>query len=230
VFVAFSGSHQDAIHKGLKHMSAESPRWEVPYLPIDPADVGRAYEPVIRINSQSGKSGLAHVLERDHGYRLPRALAVELSSTVQALMDARGTEFSPEEVRDVFEAHYVARAAPFSLISAAVERRGGECAVRAELETPGGVRSVAAIGEGPIAAFARALATVTEPFEVTEYSEHARGSGVSAEAVAYVTVTDGVGVACHGVGCDHDVVLAAFRALVSALNRRTDATVQRRVG
>src|SRR5690606_1841874 len=94
VFVAFSGSHQDAIHKGLRHMTAASERWEVPYLPIDAADVGRAYEPVIRINSQSGKSGLAHVLERDHGYRVPKALAVELSSIVQALTDARGTEFS----------------------------------------------------------------------------------------------------------------------------------------
>ncbi len=230
VFVAFSGSHQDAIHKGLRQMTPESPRWEVPYLPIDPADVGRAYEPVIRINSQSGKSGLAHVLERDHGYRVPRALAVELSSALQALADARGTEFSPEEVRELFEARYVGVAAPFALVSAAVERRKSECAVRAELETPGGGRSVAALGEGPIAAFARGLATVTEPFEVAEYSEHARGTGASAEAVAYVSVTTAGGVAYHGVGCDRDVVLAAFRALVSALNRREVDARERRAG
>jgi len=230
VFVAFSGSHQDAIHKGLRHMTPESPRWEVPYLPIDPADVGRAYEPVVRINSQSGKSGLAHVLERDHGYRVPRALAVELSSTVQALTDARSTEFSPEEVRDVFEAHYVARTAPYCLLSAGVERRHGECAVSAEIATPSGVRSVVAIGEGPIAAFVRALATIVGPFEVAEYSEHARGSGASAEAVAYVSVTGAPYAACHGVGCDRDVVVAAFRALLSALNRRADTELTRRAG
>jgi 2-isopropylmalate synthase len=230
VFVAFSGSHQDAIHKGLRHMTQESPRWEVPYLPIDPGDVGRAYEPVIRINSQSGKSGLAHVLERDHGYRVPRALAVELSSTVQALTDARGTEFTPEEVREVFEAEYVGGAAPFALVSAAVERRGGECAVRAEIATPAGMRSVAALSEGPIAAFSRALGTITEPFDVLEYSEHARGTGASAEAVAYVSVTGAAGAAWHGVGCDRDVVLAAFRALVAALNRREKSERERRAG
>jgi 2-isopropylmalate synthase len=232
VFVAFSGSHQDAIHKGLKHMTAESERWEVPYLPIDPADVGRAYEPVIRINSQSGKSGLAHVLERDYGYRVPRALAVEFSRTVQLLSDGRGVELSPEDVRDVFEAEYVAKLQPFALVSAAVERRG-ECAVHAEIATPSGVSMIAAVGEGPIAAFARGLASLSQPFEIVEYSEHARGSGASAEAVAYVSIrsgTSGDGTLVHGVGRDRDVVLAAFRALLSALNRREAPALERRAG
>src|SRR3954464_14463549 len=107
VFTAFSGSHQDAIHKGMKHMAANTPeQYEVPYLPIDPDDIGRAYEPVIRINSQSGKSGLLHVLERDHGYRVPRALAIEFSHVVQGVTDARGDELSAEELGALFEREY----------------------------------------------------------------------------------------------------------------------------
>ncbi len=121
VFTAFSGSHQDAIHKGMKHMEkTDGTRYEVPYLPIDPADVGRAYEPVIRINSQSGKSGVAHVLERDHGYRVPRALAIELSQTVQAVTDSAGQELSAQEVGALFERQYFDTAGAYTLESAGI--------------------------------------------------------------------------------------------------------------
>ncbi|MGC4095400.1 MAG: 2-isopropylmalate synthase [Polyangiaceae bacterium] len=222
VFAAFSGSHQDAIHKGYKHM-AESPgaRWEVPYLPIDPADIGRQYEPVIRINSQSGKSGLLHVLERDFGYRVPRELAIEFSKAVQAVTDAQGEEMSSGAVHELFEATYLRAGGDVALDSVGVERResGRECAVSARLSLPDGPRDVQGIGGGPIEAFAHAVASVfARPFEVVDYSEHARGSGADAEAVAYVAARVD-GIVHYGVGRDTDVVVASLRALVAALNR-----------
>ncbi|MFZ5895712.1 MAG: 2-isopropylmalate synthase [Myxococcota bacterium] len=222
VFAAFSGSHQDAIHKGLKHMAASSgERWEVPYLPIDPADIGREYEPVIRINSQSGKSGLLHVLERDFGYRVPRELAIEFSKAVQAVTDARGEELSSAEVHALFESSYVHAPGSIALSSVGVERRanGRECAVSATLNVDGESRSVQGIGAGPIEAFALAIGRVfPRAFEVVDYSEHARGHGAAAEAVAYLAVRVNGGV-YYGVGSNTDVVLASVHALVSALNR-----------
>jgi 2-isopropylmalate synthase len=195
--------------------------WEVPYLPIDPADIGRHYEPVIRINSQSGKSGLLHVLERDFGYRVPRELAVEFSKAVQAVTDARGEELSSEAVLELFENTYVRAPAATRLQDVGVERRaqGRECAVSARLAFSDGVRDVHGIGAGPIEAFARALASVLSmPFEVVDYSEHARGNGAQAEAVAYVALGVGSSV-YYGVGCNSDVLLASFQALIAALNR-----------
>jgi 2-isopropylmalate synthase len=222
VFTAFSGSHQDAIHKGMKHMEKNRPeQYEVPYLPIDPADVGRAYEPVIRINSQSGKSGLAHVLERDHGYRVPRALAIELSQAVQAVADTRGDELSAQEVGALFEQRYFDTSGPCSLLSAGVERRreGKDCAVVAQLMVQGEKREARGIAHRPVEAFVAALGTLGgPPFELTDYAEHAAGSGANAQAVAYVAVRSGT-VQRYGAGRDADVVLAAFRAVVSAYNR-----------
>jgi 2-isopropylmalate synthase len=221
VFAAFSGSHQDAIHKGMKQMDGSPGKlWEVPYLPIDPADIGREYEPVIRINSQSGKSGLLHVLERDHGYRIPRDLAVEFSKAVQAVTDAQGEELSSEAVHALFESTYLGTG-KIVVENVAVERRahGRECAVSASVALPEGVRDVQGIGAGPIEAFARAVAGVAPvPFEMVDYSEHARGSGADSEAVAYVAVRV-AGSVYYGVGCNADVVLASFQALITALNR-----------
>jgi len=222
VFTAFSGSHQDAIHKGMKHMENERPaRYEVPYLPIDPADVGRAYEPVIRINSQSGKSGLAHVLERDHGYRVPRALAIELSRSVQAVADARGNELSAEDVGALFEQQYFDASGPYELIDAGVERRpdAQDCAVTAQVTARGERREARGVGQGPVEAFVAALGTLGGPaFELTDYAEHAAAPSARAEAVAYVAVRSG-GIQRYGAGRDRDVVLATFRAVVSAYNR-----------
>ena len=222
VFTAFSGSHQDAIHKGFKHMAQNRPaHYEVPYLPIDPADVGRAYEPIIRINSQSGKSGIAHVLERDHGYRVPRELAIELSQAVQAVTDARGEELSAQDVGALFERQYFEVAGPYALVSAGVERRreGKDCAVVAQLLVQGERQEVRGIGKGPVEAFVAALGTLGGPnFELTDYAEHAAASGASAEAVAYVAVRSGQ-VQRYGAGRHQDVVLAAFAAVVCAYNR-----------
>jgi 2-isopropylmalate synthase len=222
VFTAFSGSHQDAIHKGMKHMEKNQPaKYEVPYLPIDPADVGRAYEPVIRINSQSGKSGLAHVLERDHGYRVPRALAIELSHAVQAVADARGDELSAQDVGALFERQYFDASGPCALLAAGMERRreGKDCAVVARLTVQGEPREVRGIGQGPVEAFVAALGTLGgPPIELIDYAEHTAAPGANAHAVAYVAVRSG-SVQRYGAGRDADVVLAAFRAVVSATNR-----------
>jgi 2-isopropylmalate synthase len=227
VFTAFSGSHQDAIHKGMKRMEeASGGLYEVPYLPIDPADVGRAYEPVIRINSQSGKSGVAHVLEREHGYRVPRALAIELSQAVQAVADAHGQELSAQDIGALFERQYFEATGPFALESAGVERRreGKECAVVAQLRVRGERREAHGIGNGPVEAFVAALNTLNGPtFELNDYAEHAATSGAAARAVAYVSVRIGE-TARYGAGRHEDVVLAAFHAIVSALNRTQAAS------
>jgi 2-isopropylmalate synthase len=195
--------------------------YEVPYLPIDPADVGRAYEPVIRINSQSGKSGLSHVLERDHGYRVPRALAIELSQAVQAVADARGEELSSEDVGSLFERQYFEAQGPYLLESAGVERRreGKECAVVAQLLVRGERREAHGIGNGPVEAFVAALGTLGGPaFEIADYAEHSAAPGAAARAVAYVAVRSGA-VVRYGAARDEDVVIATLRAVVSAYNR-----------
>ncbi|HET9957264.1 MAG TPA: 2-isopropylmalate synthase [Polyangiaceae bacterium] len=225
VFTAFSGSHQDAIHKGMKRVG-EGPDdiWEVPYLPIDPMDVGRRYESVIRINSQSGKSGLAHVLERDAGYRVPRPVAIEFGRVAQAVTDGRGEELSSEGVVALFERTYLSVSGPFELRTVAVERRsaGRDCAVTAELRIDGVSRTVTGIGSGPIEAFVSALSTcVGQTLEVADYVEHARGRGADAEAVAFASVRGAAdaGEPLYGVGRHKDVVLASLHAIIAACNR-----------
>ena len=222
VFTAFSGSHQDAIHKGQKAMAAgDGKYWEVPYLPIDPADVGRGYEPVIRINSQSGKSGIQHVLERDYHLRLPRALAIELSREVQARTDASGEEYSAEATFALFRRLYRDVAGPLVFEGVSVDRRreGARCEVSARLEYAGEVREVRGRGTGPIDAFVEGLSKcVGTRLEISDYSEHGVSEGASARAVAYVAV-NADGQTRYGVGEHEDVVVASLRAIVSAYNR-----------
>lgn len=222
VFTAFSGSHQDAIHKGMKYAEkSQATRYEVPYLPIDPADVGRAYEPVIRINSQSGKSGVAHVLERDLGYRVPRPLAIELSQAVQAVADTKGEELSAQDVGELFERQYFDAPGPFALESAGVERQRDSkaCAVIAQLLVRGERREARGSGSGPVEAFVAALSTLAaQPCELTDYAEHAAAPGAAACAVAYVSLRVGQSQR-YGAGRHEDVVIATFRAIVSAYNR-----------
>jgi 2-isopropylmalate synthase len=222
VFTAFSGSHQDAIHKGQKAMEASGgARWEVPYLPIDPADVGRGYEPVIRINSQSGKSGVAHVLERDYGLRLPRALAIELSREVQAHTDANGREYAAEETLALFRSAYLDAPGPLALVGAGVERprEGSRCEVTARLTYAGATAEHRATAAGPIEAFVELISKCTgTTIEIAEYSEHGVGEGAAARATAYVSLR-AAKTARYGVGEHQDVVLASFRAIVSAFNR-----------
>jgi 2-isopropylmalate synthase len=207
--------------------------WEVPYLPIDPLDIGREYTRVIRINSQSGKSGIAHVLERDSGYRVPRALAIEFGRLVQALTDERGTELASDEVARAFESTYLEPKGTLSLTSAGIERLsdGKACAVTAKIILNGQAHSVSGVGGGPIEAFVRALATVAQRgLEISDYSEHARGVGADAEAVAYVALQErgagGVLRTSFGAGRDSDLVLASFRAIVAAFNRSVKEGVE----
>jgi len=216
VFTAFSGSHQDAIRKGLTaRRRRHELRWEVPYLPIDPADVGRAYEPVIRINSQSGKGGIAHVLEDEHGYRVPRRLQLELAQCIQLEADASGEEISSSAVRQVFEREYL-REGTLALL--AHEEHGEEHVF--ELVEHGRRVRLRGRGTGPLDALASALCKgLGVAVEIVDYSEHALGEGAGASAVAYVEMALPRGGSVFGVGRSPNLVTASLEALLSALNR-----------
>jgi 2-isopropylmalate synthase len=222
VYTAFSGSHQDAIKKGFAAMrESASEIWEVPYLPIDPSDVGRSYETVIRINSQSGKGGVAYVLEADHGLRLPRGLQVEFSQTVQAQTDATEEEVGSKTLIDLFEREYLDRDGRFALVDHADSPlAGGRVEVRAKLRVDGTQRRVRGEGTGPIDAFVAALRRGCKlDVHVLDYSEHALGDGEDAVAIAYVSVRDGAGNTTWGVGRNRSIVGASLDAVISAVNR-----------
>jgi 2-isopropylmalate synthase len=221
VFTAFSGSHQDAIKKGLAALQREeNPFWEVPYLPIDPADVGRQYEPIIRINSQSGKGGVAFVLEQSFNFLVPKGLAVEFSPVVQQITDSTGEELAPSGIFDLFQREYFA-SGRFNLSDFSVQRESKDhCRLQAALVDGGNDILLNATGNGPIDAFVQALrGHVGLDLHVSAYSEHALGDGENAEAVAYVQLGTRGGLARYGVGRDEDIVAASLRAVLSGLNR-----------
>ncbi|MCP4005558.1 MAG: 2-isopropylmalate synthase [bacterium] len=224
VFTAFSGSHQDAIKKGLAALqSRDDAPWDVPYLPVDPADLGRTYEAVIRINSQSGKSGIAFVLERDYGLQLPRRLQIEFSQLVQQITDATERELPAEEIWKAFESEYLSGDGVFGF----VEQRsvqGGHSADRVEMAatiTCNGVEhAFQASGKGPIDALVSALHNVFGiELRVSDFREHALGQGAAAQAVAYVEIVTSEGKAIFGVGRHPSIVTASLDAVISALNR-----------
>jgi 2-isopropylmalate synthase len=226
VFTAFSGSHQDAIKKGLAERGALAPQgretWDVPYLPIDPADVGRTYDAVIRVNSQSGKGGIAYLLERDHGLTLPRLLQIEFSQVIQRITDASGKELSSREIRAAFDREYIAVAAPLDYIdhrtSHSAEGRVEQLAARLRLN--GTDVRLHGKGNGPVDAFVHALRNdLGADIHVQNYHEHATGSGEDATAVSYVQLRIGQEVAVFGVGLDPNIVTATLKAVVSAVNR-----------
>jgi len=221
VFTAFSGSHQDAIKKGLEALEREhNPHWEVPYLPIDPSDIGRKYEPLIRINSQSGKGGVAFVLERAHGYVVPKGLAIEFSQAVQRVTDASGEEIAPAAIFEIFDREYL-RPGRYALDEFEVHREGKDhCSVRATITDRAERVTIASTGNGPIDAFVRGLRQrLAEDLRFLDYSEHALGTGENAEAVAYVQVLAADGRTTFGVGRDDDIVAASLRAVLSGVNR-----------
>ncbi|GLZ40900.1 2-isopropylmalate synthase [Actinokineospora sp. NBRC 105648] len=228
VFTAFSGSHQDAINKGLDALAAdaaeagvpiEQHQWEVPYLPIDPKDVGRSYEAVIRVNSQSGKGGVAYVMKTEHQLKLPRRLQIEFSQVVQAVTDSEGGEVSPKEMWDVFATEFLDRVSPLRLRRNRISDDGdGRDEISATVEVEGEEHEVSGTGNGPIAAFVDALATVGYDVRVLDYSEHALTSGDDARAAAYVECAIGEKV-LWGVAVDSSIVTASLRAVVSAVNR-----------
>jgi 2-isopropylmalate synthase len=225
VFTAFSGSHQDAIAKGLAARSREdAPLWQVPYLPIDPADVGRAYQPLIRINSQSGKSGVSFVLESTRGYRVPKDLAVEFSRVVQAEADKSGKELMPLVIAELFERTYVGaerrmRIVDYEVVHASVDRAAVRATIRdAEAEASEvHVVPIKGEGKGTLEAFVHAMeALVGQSLQVADYSEHALTAGSDAEAMAYVRLAVPSGAQSWGVGRDRDIVTASLRAVVAA--------------
>jgi 2-isopropylmalate synthase len=228
VYTSFSGSHQDAIKKGFDDLerqaaaAAKSPSempWEVPYLPIDPKDVGRSYEAVIRVNSQSGKGGVAYVMKAEHSLDLPRRLQIEFSRVIQQRTDASGGEVSPAEMWQIFEAEYLAPVAPLTLLahhtSAAIDEKD---ALSVEVRYEGKTQMLDGTGNGPIAAFLDALAGIGIDVRVLDYSEHAISAGGDARAAAYLECVVGDEV-LWGVGVDPNIVTASLRAVVSAVNR-----------
>ncbi len=225
VFTAFSGSHQDAIKKGFKAMEiSNSELWEVPYLPIDPADVGGSYEAVIRVNSQSGKGGVAFIMESEFGMELPRRLQVEFQGAVQEIADGTGKELSAQEIWDAFETEYLSPGTDgYAFVEYATEPDRGHPGLRnltATLTNGAGTVEVHGRGNGPIDAFVHGLREQFDmPVEVMDYHEHAIGAGADATAVAYVEVKDRDGRTLFGVGRDANIVAASLEAVISAVNR-----------
>jgi 2-isopropylmalate synthase len=227
VFTAFSGSHQDAIKKGLAERATETARgnpvWDVPYLPIDPADVGRTYDAVIRVNSQSGKGGIAYLLERDYGLALPRLLQIEFSQVVQKITDATGKELMPADIRAVFDREYVAATLPVGYVGHRAQHNATDGTVEqltAHLAVDGIEWRLTGAGNGPVDAFVHALRTEGGfDIHVQSYHEHAVGAGEDATAVAYVQLRIGLEQTVYGVGLDPNIVTATLRAVVSAINR-----------
>lgn len=223
VYTAFSGSHQDAIRKGFAaRRKGNDPVWEVPYLPIDPADVGRNYQAVIRINSQSGKGGIAAVLERDYGLELPRPLQVEFAQVVQRIADAAGRELEPAEIMAAFTDTYL-RPGRLELVeysTVPVGNKGQNRALTATLLKDGEERVLQGVGPGPVAAFVQALEKeLGVALSLRDYHEHALGSGADAQAACYVELVlpDGTGI--HGAAVEAGITMASLRAVVSAVNR-----------
>jgi 2-isopropylmalate synthase len=230
VYTAFSGSHQDAINKGLDAMKVSADEqdadvddilWQVPYLPIDPKDVGRTYEAVIRVNSQSGKGGVAYIMKADHGLALPRRLQIEFSQAIQKITDGEGGEVSAKEMWDVFAEEYLAPIRPLERIRQKViacETDGGTDTIEATVKIDGVETDIRGSGNGPLAAFIDALCSVGTQVHVLDYSEHAMSAGEEAQAAAYVEASVG-GRTVWGVGIATSITTASLRAVVSAVNR-----------
>jgi 2-isopropylmalate synthase len=233
VYTAFSGSHQDAINKGLDQMKLDADAadvdvddllWQVPYLPIDPKDVGRTYEAVIRVNSQSGKGGVAYIMKADHGLALPRRLQIEFSGVIQKIAEGtagEGGEVSPKEMWGAFAEEYLAPVRPLERIKQrfdAAEEDTGSTSIAATVKIDGVETEISGAGNGPLAAFVDALGTVGFDVAVLDYSEHAMSAGDDAQAAAYVEASV-AGKTVWGVGIAPSITTASLRAVVSAVNR-----------
>ncbi len=226
VFTAFSGSHQDAINKGVNFMEKEkSAYWEVPYLPIDPADLGRQYEPIIRINSQSGKGGAAFVMHQSFGYVLPKAMHPEFGAMVKKDCDQKGREISPEEVFEIFRREYLEINEPYHLLTYKIfEEDGGNGQVIVDFEGSirhdGETKAVSGKGNGPIDAFFNAIrAFGLTNYEFVSYNEHAISSGADSKAVSYIQLRHGEEI-IFGVGIDSNISVASIKGIICAINRQ----------
>lgn len=219
VFTAFSGSHQDAIKKSWDRQTPGTP-WDVLYIPIDPADIGRSYKAIIRINSQSGKGGVAYILEHEFGFQLPKLMHKEIGRTINDLADSTGRELTPQEIHDAFFRDYIERSTPVALADFRTIERGSQVTCQADLIVNGARRIVNGTGNGPIDAFVHATREAGIPkFELLNYSEHSLGSGAEARAVSYIQIKTGSGHTYFGAGIDTNIELASIKAVVSAINR-----------
>ena len=219
VFTAFSGSHQDAIKKGFAVQQPEA-HWNMPYLPIDPADLGRAYDSVIRINSQSGKGGIAYLLETEYGIVMPRRLQVEFSGIVQRHTDTHGGEIDAASIWTLFSGAYLETAAPLAYLEHQLFDADGKQGVRLSVRHQGEIRTLDGVGNGPIDAAVHAISQLGIPLHVRSYEERSMGKGEDARACAFVEVAQNGGDReCYGIGIDANIVTASLRALVSGVNR-----------
>ena len=224
VFTAFSGSHQDAIKKGFAAMRKSNlPNWEVPYLPIDPVDLGRTYEAVIRVNSQSGKGGVAFILERDHGLELPRRMQMEFSQVVQEISDKTGKEVDSKTIRDAFGQTFLQATTPLSFVrhtSAQDEQDETIRNLTAVIMFNGEQHEIAARGNGPIDAFVNALKShFSVDFRVVDYHQHSTGGGADAQSACYFEIQAGKGATRYGAALNSNIVSASLMAVCSAFNR-----------
>jgi 2-isopropylmalate synthase len=221
VFTAFSGSHQDAIKKGLAEWEqGKQSQWDVPYLAIDPEDIGRQYHEVIRVNSQSGKGGVAYLLESEFGIELPKDMQREFGPIANDRVDALGREVKAEELKAMFWSEYIDQRGPWTLIEFHADGQGGSFRCRASVEKSGQVLSLAGEGNGPIAAFVHSLQQGGAPrFEVANYKEHSLSAGEGASAIAYIQVKLADGRTRWGAGVDTNIELASIKAVLSAVNR-----------
>ncbi|GMQ61887.1 2-isopropylmalate synthase [Vallitalea maricola] len=228
VYTAFSGSHQDAIKKGLDvYNQNENKYWEVPYLPINPSDIGREYEAIIRINSQSGKGGIAYILQSEYGYKLPKKMHPEVGKLIQGVTDRTGKELNPQEIFDIFNNEYFVQDSILSLnrFESIIEdkdtkKKDVKVTVSAEVTFRGETKQVKGVGNGPIAAFVKGIRELDiEPFKLVEYEEHSMNGGADAQAVAYIGLINEKDEVKFGIGKDSNINLASIRALISAINR-----------
>ncbi len=221
VFTAFSGSHQDAIKKGLAEWeNKKREHWDVPYLTIDPADIGRKYQEVIRVNSQSGKGGVAYLLESEFGIELPKDMQREFGPIANDAVDKLGREVSGAELKAMFWREYVEKNSPWSLQSFETESKNGVVKCRAKLLRDGKPVEFSGEGNGPLAALVHGFGTIGIPrFEISSYSEHALSSSESAAAISYIQIKTADGKSRWGAGVDTNIELASIKAVLSALNR-----------
>lgn len=220
VYTAFSGSHQDAIKKGMDHFSSiKNDQWAVPYLPIDPRDVGRTYEKIIQINSQSGKGGVAYIMDHHFGFKLPKSMHPELGLIIQKEADKTGDEIVPERIYQIFEDEYLNTEAPFKFKECEINTKGNQTRVKLQLEVDNLTQIYAGSGNGPLDAVGNALKTSgMVQFKLISYSEHALDQSTSSKAAAYIQLKI-ADAEIFGVGVDSNISIASIKALMCALNR-----------